>query len=133
MLTLPKDTARLKWTRHIKNKMVFYHLSAAHILRIFRKPDRVEEGIAPDTIAAMKSRKKGIGGRVKGTDKTEEIWIMYKISGKKLNPVPYTLNPRPVTMISAWRYPGKTKPGERPPIPEDILQELGNELGLTNA
>ena len=104
MLQFPKDTAQFSWTRHIKNKMVFYHLSGAQILRIFRKPKRVEEGIAPDTVAAMTPR-----------TPREELWIMYRMNkGKKSR----------VTMISAWRYPGVTKPGERPTIPEDVLAEL---------
>lgn len=105
MLTFPKDSARLKWTRHIKNKMVFYHLSGAQILRIFRRPDRVEEAIAPGTVGAMKS-----------TKKKTEIWIMYKITAGKR-----------ITMISAWIYPGKTKPGAPIPIPQDILTELTEE------
>jgi hypothetical protein len=108
MLTFPKDTARLSWTRHIKNKMVFYHLSGAQLLRIFRNPDRREEGIAPDTIAAMKT-KKAAGAKVA---RAEEIWIMFKVKHGK------------TTMISAWRYPGITKKGERPEIPEDALAEL---------
>jgi hypothetical protein len=32
-----------------------------------------------------------------------------------------------VTMISAWRYPGRTKPGERPNIPEGLMEELEQE------
>ncbi len=104
MITFPKDTAQFSWTRYIKNKMVFYHLSGAQILRIFRKPQRIEEGIAPDTVAAMISRRP-----------KEELWIMYKKNkGKKSK----------ITMISAWRYPGVTKPGERPLIPEDVLAEI---------
>jgi hypothetical protein len=56
MITFPKDTPQFSWTRHIKNKMVFYHLSGAQILRIFRKPARREEGIAANTVAAMQSK-----------------------------------------------------------------------------
>lgn len=108
MLTFPKDTARLRWTRHIKNKMVFYHLSGAQVLRIVRKPERREEGIAPETVAAMKT-KKASGAK---TARSEELWVMFKTNKGK------------ITMISAWRYPGKTKPGERPEIPEDTMREL---------
>ena len=32
-------------------------------------------------------------------------------------------------IISAWRYPGISKPGEEIPIPEDIRQEILNENG----
>lgn len=116
MLQFPKDTPRLSWTRHVKNKMVFYHLSGAQILRIFRKPDRREEGIAPDTVAAMKTRVFENNAKKEGNNanrkRSEELWIMYKtVKGK-------------TTMISAWRYPGTTKPGERPEIPADTLEEL---------
>jgi len=134
MLTFPKDTAQLSWTRHIKNKMVFYHLSGAQLLRIFRRPDRVEEGIAPQTIAAMKTKAKNsslsLRGRTsgRGNPVSEEIWIMYKINSKQK-----TRNSKQssvssfkskIVMISAWRYPGVTKKGERPLIPEDVLAEL---------
>ena len=114
MLTFPKDSARLKWTRHIKNKMVYYHLSGAQILRIFRRPDRVEEAIAPGTVGAMKS-----------TKKKTEIWIMYKVAKSKGQMAK-------IVMISAWIYPGKTKPGAPIPIPQDILTEL-TEAGTLEA
>lgn len=29
-----------------------------------------------------------------------------------------------ITLISAWRYPGVTKKGERPEIPADVLEQL---------
>ncbi len=138
MLSLPKDTARLSWTRHIKNKMVFYHLSGAQVLRIFRRPDRREEGIAPGTSAAMKTRVAQRGTRnVERKDqklKSEELWIMYKVAqretrnvkrnGTESNVSRSTLHAPRVTMISAWRYPGVTKVGERPEIPADALSEL---------
>ena len=31
-------------------------------------------------------------------------------------------------IISAWRYPGVSKPGEEIPIPKDIRQEILNEF-----
>ena len=135
MLTFPKDSSQFSWTRHIKNKMVFYHLSGAQIARIFRKPKRREEGIAKDTVAAMIPK---IGGGK--TARPEEMWIMYKVNAaKRLRTTDYS-RPQPksrsqsslvssrlpsrITMISAWRYPGITKVGERPTIPEDVLAEL---------
>lgn len=109
MLSFPKDTAQLKWTRHIKNKMIFYHLSGATVLGIFRRPERTEEGVAPQTNAAMRSKKAVGANKVR----SEEIWIMYQIKpGKK------------ITLISTWRYPGVTKPGARIEIPADALAEL---------
>lgn len=144
MISFPKDTAQFSWTRHIKNKMVFYHLSGAQILRIFRKPNRREEGIAPNTIAAMASRRplknnkqEIINERAK-KQRVEEIWIMYRMNKglrtKNKERESHVLSPQSsvlskhsqsrITLISAWRYPGVTKPGERPPIPDDVLEML---------
>jgi hypothetical protein len=134
MLTFPKDTAQFSWTRHIKNKMVFYHISGAQILRIFRKPNRREEGIAPGTSACMQGRK--LAGSSKG--RAEEIWIMYRMNkglrtknkereSRVLSPQSSVLSKHSqsrITLISAWRYPGVTKPGERPLIPADIAEML---------
>ena len=50
-----------------------------------------------------------------------EIWIMYK--NVKMSLVPTR------KIISAWRYPGISKPGEEIPIPDDIRQELLKEAG----
>lgn len=145
MISFPKDTAAFSWTRHIKNKMVFYHLSGAQILRIFRKPARREEGIATNTVAAMITRRPaGISKSQSLISKgrSEEIWIMYKVakraprnikrnsenpSSSSLQTTHYKLPTSPksrITLISAWRYPGVTKPGERPTIPEDVAEIL---------
>ena len=71
MLTkFPKDTAAVRWTNHIKNKMLFYGLSEQRIRRVLTSPKRVEEGIAPDTVAAMQRNDRG--------KKKEEIWVMYQ-------------------------------------------------------
>ncbi len=46
-----------------------------------------------------------------------EIWLMYKdVKNVSLGPIR--------KIISAWRYPGISKPGEEIPIPEDIRREL---------
>jgi hypothetical protein len=110
--------------------MVFYHLSGAQILRIFRKPTRREEGIAPQTVAAMQARKpaNSKSQMANGSNRSEEIWIMYKLN-KRANDLQPTavgskLSSSRITMISAWRYPGVTKPGERPSIPEDVAEML---------
>ena len=83
-----------------------YRFSEKRVLRIFRKPDRREEGIAEGTIAVM---------QITGTKKNPtEAWMMYIILKK----------PKGIKIISAWRYPGRTPEGERPTIPEDTLEEL---------
>jgi hypothetical protein len=82
--------------------MRFYKLSEQRILRILNSPSRVEEGIAPNTIAMMQS-----AGSVKHP---HEIWTMIQETKVRRK------------IISAWKYPGKTKPGD--PLPEEILREL---------
>ncbi|MBI4836902.1 MAG: hypothetical protein HY813_00640 [Candidatus Portnoybacteria bacterium] len=59
--------------------MRFYRLSESRVKRIVRYPARVEEGIAPDTIACMQrndSKKRNALRRARG--KQEEIWVMYQ-------------------------------------------------------
>lgn len=121
MLTLPKDTPRLKWTAHIKNKMIFYNLSGQQVLTIFRRPERVEEGVAPQTVAAMRT-KKALGSKEK---KSSEVWIMYRVSKRSVQQASGLAIPV-TTLISAWRYPGVTKPGSPVPIPAEIREELEN-------
>ena len=99
---------KIVWTQHSKIKLKQYRFSEKRVLRIFRKPDRTEEGIAPDTIAAM---------QITGTKKhPTEAWLMYVILKGRLK--------KQVKIISAWRYPGRTPVGERPVIPQDDLEEL---------
>ena len=78
-------------------------------MRILRSAERTEEGIAPDTSAAMRV-KKSVGAN---NPREEEIWIMYQTKPAKK-----------IIMISAWRYPGRTKPGAPIPIPDDIADML---------
>ncbi|MDI6603292.1 MAG: hypothetical protein QME57_04270 [Patescibacteria group bacterium] len=87
-----------------------YRFSEKRVLRILRKPDRKEEGIAEGTIAAM---------QITGTKKhPTEVWAMYVILKR----------PKGIKIISAWRYPGRTPEGVRPIIPEDTLTELDKIL-----
>ena len=104
MIILPKKSQTIHWTNHSKMKMRHYRFSESRVLRILRKPDRVEEGIAPYTLAAMQKS---------GTKKhPTEAWLMYQIKKSK------------VTIISAWRFPGITPVGQRPQIPQDTLDEI---------
>ncbi len=99
---------KIIWTKHSKAKMRQYGLSEKRVLRILRKPERKEIGIAPETIAAM---------QITGTKKHQtEVWTMHQILKK----------PRGIKIISAWRYPGRTPKGQRPIIPDDTLEELDN-------
>ncbi|MCR4275381.1 MAG: hypothetical protein NUV83_01350 [Candidatus Wolfebacteria bacterium] len=105
MITVGKSKP-LFWTAHSKGKMNFYRLSAGRVKRIIHSPERIEVGIAPNTIAMMQS--------VKSQKHPYEIWTMIQETRTKRR------------VISAWRYPGITKPGDS--IPEEILRELKNVL-----
>ncbi len=96
----------LFWTAHSKVKMNFYRLSAGRVKRIIHSPERIEVGVAPNTIAMMQS--------VKTQKHPYEIWTMIQETKTKRR------------VISAWRYPGRTKHGD--PIPEEILKELKGVL-----
>lgn len=103
----PRDDKNYKWTRHIKDKMIFYRISEQKIKTILKSPDRHEEGVAQNTNAAMK--------RNDTPKRKEELWVMYQKHGPKS------------LLISSWRYPGKSKPGKEIPIPDEILNEIKKE------
>lgn len=109
-MTLRLNTSRVFWTRHAKQKLHYYRLSEKRVLRVLRRPDRKEEGIVEGTIANM--QKTGTKSR------PTEAWVMYAILKK----------PKGIKIISCWRYPGKTPEGQRPAIPEDVLQDLMKDL-----
>jgi hypothetical protein len=99
--------------------MHFYKLSEGRVRRVLQTPKRIEEGVAPDTVAMMQpaSIKNVIPGAVKRRPGTQgsvnyiqnsvdartkeswsqEIWVMVQDNeaGRKV--------------ISAWRYPGMSK------------------------
>jgi len=99
---LTKKPVGVQFTNHARAKMRFYGLSEARVKRVLNSPKRVEEGIAPGTIAMLQS-----AGSAKHP---YEIWTMI-VSDKKGKRV-----------ISAWKYPGVTKPGQ--PLPSEILREI---------
>jgi hypothetical protein len=125
---------KIFWTEHSKIKMRQYGLSKQKLFGILHKPERKEQGIVPGTTAVMRTNKKfvnktisllkekkpafakGFGGQRKAPG---EIWIMYKDIKKQGEQIR--------KIISAWRYPGISKPGEEIPIPEEIRQELLSE------
>ncbi len=107
-----KKPKSLFWTAHSKDKMRFYRLSESRVKRVLHSPKRIEEGIAPDTIAIMQpqSVKSEMENGKRKEIWTQEIWVMLEETKKERK------------IISAWRYPGMTKAGE--PLPEEILKEM---------
>jgi len=129
LLSKPKT---LHWTSHSRGKMRFYGLSEARVRRVIHAPKRIEEGIAPDTVAMMQS-----AGSAKHP---YEIWLMIQETRtgadrtrtnveKRTSLCKSVLSQREsvaIKVISAWRYPGTTKPGQ--PLPEEILREIRSRL-----
>jgi hypothetical protein len=100
------DSPKYFWTRHSKIKMRQYRLSEQRVLRVLRRPDRKEEGIADGTLAAM---------QITGTKKhPTEIWLMYV----------FLKRPKGIKIISTWRYPARSPIGRPIPVPQDILDQL---------
>jgi hypothetical protein len=117
---IPK-AKQVLWTRHAQAKMAFYKLSEQRVVRVMHSPKRIEEGVAPRTVAMMQpaSIKTMAGGStfankidetVKKETWSQEIWVMVQDLGKQRK------------IISAWRYPGMTKPRS-----EDSLDLLRRE------
>jgi len=128
------------WTKHSQAKMKQYMLSESRVKRVIKNPLRVEEGIAPKTLASMQKA---------GSKKHPyEIWVMYIIQKSKIAPSRAAgkafSDTRPkrlwrvgdknqkskIKIISAWKYPGVTQPGEPIPIPPDIFEEIIKFIGV---
>jgi len=103
LIKFPQDDNRHQWTNHVKSKMLHYFISPSLVKRIIHSPQRLEEGVAPGTIAAMKPRK---------TKKPQEVWAMWRQQGEKK------------IIISTWRYRGVSPKGKKIYIPEDTLEYL---------
>lgn len=137
---LPKNDQKYMWTNHVKDKMIYYRISESLIKRIVRFPKRKEIGVAPNTVAVMQPT---------GAKKPQEIWVMYQEVTRNLEHTTRNLEDKggienspgsksqvptyelramsykpKVRIISAWRYPGISKPGKPIPIPDEILQEI---------
>jgi hypothetical protein len=96
-----KEDEKYSWTYHVGEKMRYYGIGEGRVKRIIRFPKRTEEGIVEDTIAVMQPA---------GTKRYQEIWVMYRLMGKKIK------------VITAWRYPGKSP--ARDPIPTEVIEEV---------
>ena len=106
MFSQPKT---LHWTFHSRAKMRQYGLSEQRVRRILHAPARIEEGVAPRTVALMQ--------KAGSTKHPYELWVMVvdKRSVRKV--------------ISAWRYPGVTKPRSESSL-MFIRQELDDYLEI---
>lgn len=125
-LKAPKNTGKFLWTNHSFGKMRFYRLSESKIKRIIKNPQRIEEGIAPETIAVMQRNDK--------KNKKEEIWVMYQprsFNKKSGTNSKFEFRNSKLRIISVWRYPGVSPVRKKPPIPADILEELIKELKIS--
>lgn len=122
---------RLHWTEHSKIKMRQYGLSKTKLINLLYKPERKEGGIVPGTTAVMKTN------RVSRNLPAHKIFFQKSLVDNKRGKFHYTAKRAPGEVwlmfkdvkdqrkiISAWRYPGVTKPGDQIPIPEDIRKEL---------
>lgn len=105
-----KDSEKYSWTWHVLEKMKYYKITPARVKRVIKYPERIEEGIVPETVAVMKKA---------GTKKYQEIWTMYKLE-------PYKGKQR-IKIITAWRYRGKSP--ARDPVPKEILEEVRKVMG----
>jgi len=96
-----KKPIQLQWTLHARAKMNHYRLTPARVRHVLHSPKRVEEGVAPKTVAMMQPVSfKTAAGRAGGDKKeswTQEIWVMVQDAAGVRK------------VISAWRYPGVTK------------------------
>ena len=104
-----------------------YGLSKQKLLGILARPERTEQGIVPGTSAVMKTNKTFFKAKQitlksawqRPQKAPGEIWIMYRDMKNSSE-----LSGQARRIISAWRYPGVSKPGQEIPIPEDIKNDL---------
>jgi predicted metalloenzyme YecM len=75
MMLLKSTNKALHWTAHARGKMRHYVLSEQRVKRVINSPKRIEEGIAPKTVAMMQS-----AGSLKHP---YEIWVMVQNFGQK--------------------------------------------------
>lgn len=136
----PKNDSKYYWTRHSVGKMMQYGLSAQRVKRVMRSYERIEEGIAKNTVAVMQPN--AVKRDSEGVKKwSQEIWVMYQKSvknskckiksDKKDNEEILSLKQalfgnNQLKIISVWRYPGVSPKNN--PIPDDILDEVGDLL-----
>ena len=113
----PRDNDNYRWTAHVGRKMQFYGLSPSRVLRVVRAAERIEEGVAPGTLAGMSPFGRSPVGRQTKKPYRGEIWAMWRQDGKGRRKV----------IITAWRYPGVSPVRSAVPLPPGVLAELEGE------
>jgi len=112
----------IRWTLHAQAKMGYYKLSRQRVRSVISSPKRLEIGVAPKTVAAMQptslKNAPGRAGARKEEKWNQEIWVMFQDAGKERK------------IISAWRYPGMTKP--RDLAQRDFMKQEYNEYTKTS-
>ncbi len=121
LIKFPKNTYDIRWTDHVKRKMIFYGLSEQKIRGVIRNFKRKEDGVAPNTVAFMQRNDK--------PKRKEEIWVMVADNSKIKDQISKIRNKigdknSKTMIISAWRYPGISKVRDGVPVPEDVIEEL---------
>jgi hypothetical protein len=142
------------WTKHAQAKMAYYRISPARVKRVIKSCLRVEEGIAPDTVAFMQPVSYKTKNGVRSW--SQEYWVMAVTQGVNKQPTTINLQQKnkaekiggklkaseakssserssttgvagsKLKIISTWRYPGKTKPGQS--LPMEIKDEINEAL-----
>ena len=155
----PKNTDKYYWTAHVAEKMHYYGLSEQKVLGVIRRPQRIETGIAENTVAVMipvgnikKNKKPSMWNRSFNDDGeqekwSQEIWVLYQTirqksaikNQKKLKIVSENKNLKLKELQNKINLNKKITiisawryPGVSPkknPIPEEIMREI-EEIGL---
>lgn len=120
------------FTNHALFKMAFYGLSEGRVRRVIKSATRVEEGIAPDTVAMMQPSSIKTKQGVKTW--SQEIWVMVatgenarrQVNNNKTQQKNLPTNKKRLIIISAWRYPGMSK--SRIGLPQAVLDEINEAL-----
>ncbi|OGY99582.1 MAG: hypothetical protein A2945_02970 [Candidatus Liptonbacteria bacterium RIFCSPLOWO2_01_FULL_52_25] len=157
----------LQWTFHARNKMRFYRLSEQRVRQVLHAPKRVEEGVAPKTVAMMQpvsptyryvgetgsssfgklrvnsaQRSRGTPPHSEKSGKREEtwrqeIWVMVQQAQTNADGTQTGADRQRTSasrqrtsaitkVISAWRYPGRTKP--KSDASRDAIKQAYNEF-----
>jgi hypothetical protein len=93
--------------------MNHYRLTPARVRHVLHSPRRIEEGVAPKTVAMMQPVSMKLIG--KQASWTQEIWVMVQDAAGVRK------------VISAWRYPGVTKPRDAAFLQREYGEFLSDE------